>query len=513
MGGVIGAGLLLAVYFGNSIGSTEGNPLSTAIKLLLPVLMVYALVWPKHGLYLLLFETAYLDLLKRLMVIFGDINKTDISISLAAAPVTLASICVGLVVKRALRKREPLKNESLLLTLMFGLLGVVIVSALRSDDDITGKLQRISESGAYITLIFVIPVLLPTLEDLTRFARVMVFAYLPVALYGLWQYFVGIADFEVTYMLTGLSMLVKEMDDVKPRIFSTLNSNHVFSVVMAFCCALCFIRDWSGSTKVQMFKSTYGKLFCQAVFAFAVIMSLRRTGWVVLASVFAGYHCFKSPVRTVVFYSAAIALMVFLFVNADYIDQNWQAWQQYLPLNNDFQEQAFRIGTFTDRVHSYNSVLYDTSLWSWFGLGRGNQMLTHDAIGDTLVSYGAVGLVLIAAFTIGGLHRFHVLVFNHRSQKNFHTLVLLMSLITANLFGSILFQTHIVIFPANFFFWLCVGSLFALTMEAAAEAEAPAEERREVLRRRAMPLLNLAPSKGAQPPKFGPLVPSGQRAG
>ncbi len=464
-GAVVAGGLLMCIYFGSVIGSTQDNPLSSALRLLLPMVVVYSILLPRQGLYLLLFETAFLDLIKRSMVIFGDMTSDDVGMALAAAPLTLAGICLGLMVQRVLRRRAAVKNESMLIGLVLGILGLVAASALRSEEGTMGKLQLFAESGSYVTLIFVVPVLLQTTEDVLKFMRMMVLVYVPVAMYGLWQYCFGLASFEISYMLTGLTISIKELDDVRPRVFSTLNSNHVFSVIMSFCCVLCYLRVGEGFDSLRVLPRKIFRNSVALLYAAAVILSLRRTGWILVAMAPIGYFCFRSIRRTVVFYTLAITVIVVLFSNADYIDQNWDSWQSYLPLDGSFETQAFRIGTFTDRANSYKNVLTDPELWSWFGLGQGKTMVTHDAIGETLASYGIVGLVAIATLCIVGLYKFHSLILKRRDESIISALGLLMAIITSNLFASIIFQSHIVIFPANFFFWFCVGCAFKFGME------------------------------------------------
>jgi hypothetical protein len=464
-GAAVAGGLLMCIYFGSVIGSTQDNPLSSALRLLLPMVVIYAVLLPRQGLYLLLFETAFLDLIKRSMIIFGDMTTDDVAMALAAAPLTLAGICLGLMIQRIMRRRAAVKNESLLIALVLGILGLVAASALRSEEGTMGKLQLFAESGCYVTLIFVAPVLLQTTEDVMKFMRMIVLVYIPVAIYGLWQYCFGLAPFEISYMLTGLTISIKELDDVRPRIFSTLNSNHVFSVVMSFCCVLCYLRVGDSVDSLRVLPRKVFRNAVALLYASAVIMSLRRTGWLLVAMAPICYYCFRSVRRTILFYSLAITIIVVLFSNADFIDENWDAWQSYLPLNGSFEEQAFRIGTFTDRANSYRNVLTDPDLWSWFGLGQGNTMVTHDAIGETLASYGVVGLVAIGSLCIVGLYKFHSLILQRRDDSIISALGLLMAIITSNLFASIIFQSHIVIFPANFFFWFCVGCAFKFGME------------------------------------------------
>src|SRR5207249_4526592 len=52
------------------------------------------------------------------------------------------------------------------------------------------------------------------------------------------QYLFGLSSFEIAYLRSGLTMIGPNLDDVRPRPFSTLNSTHAYSCVMAFMMVL-----------------------------------------------------------------------------------------------------------------------------------------------------------------------------------------------------------------------------------------------------------------------------------
>ena len=469
LGAVISGGLVLAAAFGVAIGSTEDNGLSVVVRLLLPFIFLGATIWPKQGLYLVLLETASVDLFKKLLVIFGDTSQLDVSYMLAIPPLTVMGVGVGLLLKRVFQGRILERREWPLVLLVLAVFGMVTITALRGNQGKLGILQQIAESGSYATLVLLVPALLPTVPEVVCFLRTALFIYLPVSLYGIWQDHFGLAGFELTYMLTGLSQLVKELDDLRPRVFSTLNSNHAFSIIMAFCSALCFAQAQVRFQDRRLNRHRVFLLLSSVLFAYALVISVRRTGWLLLLLTMLAHVCFRSGRSTVGFYAGATTLVVLLFSNAQYIDENWYYWQQLLPAGSDFNEQAFRIGTFTDRVRSYQATLTNPELRSWFGLGIGGRMLAHDAIGEALASYGFAGLALIGLLCAIFLTKIHQLVLAARHRPSFRLATLLLGLLAANLVTSIIFQSHINIFPANFFFWLCAGLLVSLIMDREGE--------------------------------------------
>jgi hypothetical protein len=195
------------------------------------------------------------------------------------------------------------------------------------------------------------------------------------------------------------------------------------------------------------------------------ILGLRRTAWVMLALALVAAFLFATPRRVLLFYASSLIAITWLFFHADYINQNWQTWQSYLPASSSFQRQAFQIGTFTDRVNSYKNTLEDKEVHTLFGLPkdhprrRGSETVSHDAVGDVLVSYGFFGLFLVTVCAVGTIFIVHRIQFSLRDRDLQNVVRLLMGILVAHIFTSVVFQSHINIFPINILFWMTFGLL------------------------------------------------------
>ena len=100
-------------------------------------------------------------------------------------------------------------------------------------------LKDFANSGAYLPLTLVVCLLFPDTIRVRRLLTFCLWVYVPVALYGIWQQFFGLTDFETDYLKAGLTMIIfRVLDDVWVRPFSTLNSPHAFGVVTAMLSAL-----------------------------------------------------------------------------------------------------------------------------------------------------------------------------------------------------------------------------------------------------------------------------------
>src|SRR5690349_8418863 len=72
-----------------------GNPLTATLIIAAIAAFLIAILNPKAGLYLLIVTTGYIDLVKRLGILAGDLTFRDVVVTLAVPPILLACICVG----------------------------------------------------------------------------------------------------------------------------------------------------------------------------------------------------------------------------------------------------------------------------------------------------------------------------------------------------------------------------------------------------------------------------------
>ena len=171
------------------------------------------------------------------------------------------------------------------------------------------------------------------------------------------------------------------------------------------------------------------------------------------------------------FYSF-FALSFGLFVwQADTIYASLDNLQSLLPSGSTFQEQAFRLGTYSERLFGFQNVFRNRSMWTWFGNPAlayradrplGEDEVVHDAIGQMLISHGIAGIVVLAA--AGGLSLFllHRKILAIRRGPNEIFGRWLLSVAIALFFGGMLTGSHLGVFPINLLFWSTVGALVAI---------------------------------------------------
>ena len=486
-------GCLTAAVLGMVLVSDRENSLASFMNIVGFFGFFIGAISPRVGLYLLIFLCGYLDFIKRLLILFGDANLEDVTYVLRVAPFVLVGIVIGLVVSYALKRFQFKMLDWLLIGLVALLEAAILASNVRSGTGIAGA----ANAGAYVPLIIIIPLVLRSTDEMLTFCRGILIAFFPVALYGIWQGLFGLADFEYKYLLSGLTITAGTLDELHPRPFSTLNSGHAFEVAMGICVLLSIMLSMRTlRNKVGLWNNGV-RIVLPVVFFVASILGLGRTGWCVWLFGGIGLFAFKTRKRIITFYSVAVVAFALLVANAQFIYDRLDIFQSMLPTESEFSQQAFRLGTYSERLFGYINIFANPELLTWFGnpaladqsSGENREEVVHDAIGQLLVTYGIVGVVV--ALSAGGLF----LAWAHRrtlhmpSERARAFGIGLLSVVMGVISTAMLTGSPIGLFPINFIFWAVIGIMISLSRSEAEESRerlAPGIVRPHRLRKIAM---------------------------
>jgi hypothetical protein len=158
-------------------------------------------------------------------------------------------------------------------------------------------------------------------------------------------------------------------------------------------------------------------------------------------------------------YGTIAASFTFLFIKADPLLNSLDRLDGVLPDSSDVQDQAFRIGTFSDRLISFHNVMSNPAFHTWFG-NRNSEELEHDSrddeahdqIGQILISYGFAGLALFVAGLVSGLWFAHRAVFQQEDRLKRQILLGVFSVVLATILSGMLFGSHLGFFRLTFCF-------------------------------------------------------------
>src|SRR5271166_1792534 len=455
--------VVLSVFLGLFIVSYP-NPLTTTILVAAIAMSSVAVVHPRSGFYLLIVTTGYLDLVKRLGILSDSLSGLDITVTLAVAPLLMLSICLGVLIRNILERRKLESWQWVVLAILFACIGVVALQSFRGGAGFLSGAQDFVNTGGYLPLVLITSMIFPKREDALKALRFALWAFLPVALYGIWQQFFGLTDFEVRYLQSGYTMTVDDLYDVRPRPFSTLNSTHTLSVCTAIFAGVALLVPFKGGKR---FPWQYP---VSLIYIFGCLATIGRSGIFIMPIALIGWLCFRRKWTTGLFYGTILGALILLMFNAEPVLESLGTLQKLLPAddNSDISTEVFRLGTFSERLLSFHNGLTNPRFHTLFGNPDAakaddensyGETVAHDQITQTLVQYGLVGLgasILIAATGLWLAHRTVLRLKDHTTRE---IAIALLSVVTAVVYSGMLFGSHLGLFPVDVFFAFLIGIL------------------------------------------------------
>jgi hypothetical protein len=454
------AGCIAALFAGWFI-SCNPNPFTTMTMLAGLIMCSVALSNPVLGVYLLIFTTGYLDLVKRLGILTDALSGIDVVVTLALAPVLFVAICGGVLYRNIMRGVWLSRWQVWLAVATTLAIGATFFNSLRDSAGLAFALKDFANSGVYLLLILVGCFLFPNVRSVQRLLTFTLAVYIPVGLYGIWQQIFGLADFEIDYLNSGFTIDFAVLEDPVLRTFSTLNSPHALNVIMAMLAAIAFFVPLNRTKRGRR------QILAGLVFVVACGATFVRAGWVLflLASVI--WICCRWKAATISMYGVIVAGFVFLFANADPLLQSLGVVENALPQNNDMQVEAFHVATFSDRLISFRNVMTNPAFHTLFGIPDAVELeqdsrdyVAHDQIGQILISYGFAGLTLFGIVVVLMLWFAHRAVFRQQDKLKREILLGILSVELATILNGMLFGSHLGVFPINVLFYLFASFLF-----------------------------------------------------
>ena len=472
-------GMIAAVYVASSILLGEGNQLADLFFYVMAGCGVLGLAAPRLAFTVFILQCAYLDLLKRLMVIAGHVSYGDLFWVLGIAPVTVVGISAGLIL-RMIFGQVKFDGSDVRRLFVAVLLNMVMAAFIFfKGGGITGTLREVANGASYSLLLFIVPLLFSTPEAVARFTRLIILVFLPVAVYGIYQQVFGFQNFEIEYLKTpGLTIEIKQLEANRVRAFSTLNSPTSLSVVLCSVAVMAMSLAIVGNRARAKLMSLPVAVLIVLLMVAGWAASTVRVGILLLPVALVGMYVFRRSGTTRMFYSVLIASFVVLVASSEYLFmhiENWTRKLMDLAGGSSFAEYLLNMNSYKDRLYGFANVLANPAAYTWFGMGGEGERDTffagHDPLSNALLSFGmipvAVGLVLMFI----ALRSFHRVVYqmNHQALQLFAAAFLAnaagnvaVSMVNGNLLG---------VFPVNVFFWACLG--FAATLSRADAALAP----------------------------------------
>ncbi len=468
---IIFLGGIGAVYVMLSVLLGGGNTIGALAQFLSIGSCILAVLQPRLALYLMVLYAGYSDLLKRMMIFDGHVTMNDIMWVRALCPLTLAGICIGTLV-RSLHDGS-FHQRRKLVSLLVCFLGFIVsgVSALRSGSGFNAAATQLADGAAYMFLLFVVPCIFRTPAQIIAFIKYCLIVFIPVALYGIKQQIFGLSEFEIEYLNSGLTVLSKHLDDVRPRPFSTLVDSSPFGTTCAVCaCLALMVRRHHRDTGTRAWGGMSFVLF--TLFVVACIASMARIANINWLLPILLLPVLRSARGTAALYATVATMFVTACIFAQELINavtRLTLWALENFGGTAIGVQFSRFWTICDRLDGMHDIAHNPLMWTMFGYGtkgaadlhEAHMVASHDLISNLLLEIGWLPLGILLVIAALALHSFHRSVLGLRGTPVFSICLWMVGiefgLLVHNIFAGNVTST----FPVNFFCWFIAGALNA----------------------------------------------------
>jgi len=459
-----------------SILLTEGNTIGEFCRYLLVAGFLLSVVSPRVGFYVWLTLCGYNDLLKRLMIMGGRVTHGDLPFVLGITPAMFGGIVVAMAVGGLMGTRRLVFRD--MVAIVAGsilMVGTGALAYMKEGTGLNGVMQAMANNGLYALLLFVLPLMFQSVQELQKLWRLIVFIFLPVAIYGVVQQVQGFAEFEIDYLKTGLSIEIKQLVAGEVRAFSTLNSPSALSVVCACLAVVSLFLGFPMREKGERpVLHPVLALICFVIHFAGLIASTSRTPILIVPIALFGGWCFFSRARTRAFYVMTVGSFLAMVVASPWLVQRIETVNTFigsLASPGSFMARMITVGTYWDRLEGFATVLMNPDAYTLLGwgideTGQGRYHY-HDPLSEVLVRFGAIALFTLILIGIWLLQMSHRQAWNLRGLKDRQFAARMIALAFAILGISVISGSILTTFPNNVVFWMSLAAVASLARKQA----------------------------------------------
>lgn len=449
--------LSLLLSTGNQLGSLFGYLLVGSILL--------GVCNPKSAIMVLLVACGYIDLAKRLLVVADKVSYTDLAFVLGIAPALMAGATMGVFLQIIQGRIRFGKTQLQALGVIIITLILSLITARRATGGTMAALQEVANTAGYACFLLVIPLLYSSLEDQVKLIRTVLLAYLPIPIYGIYQAAFGLAEYEIEYLKTGMSILIKQLITGDVRPFSTLNSPTALGAVCGIMALLAFLSGPLDGTR-KKFPHPLHFLFGLSYVGGLLASTSRSDFFIPLLGALVALTAL-SPTAIRLFYLIAGSCYIGLIMISGWLQERLADIQIFistiLPPEFDFVEQLTRVQTFSDRLEGFRNLASNPQVWSLFGVTKevSESIYSHDPLTQSLLAYGVVPVTLVILVCLVLLSRIHsgILLIQDRRERWMAALAL--GTTAGVVATSMLSGSRTSIFPITVFMWLMLSIVWA----------------------------------------------------
>lgn len=481
-------GLVMGIYVMVEVLLARSSSLGQLYLFMAIAAFVYGLTNPRPAMYVLLITTVYIDVFKRLMVVGGHPTFQDVAYVLAIPPLLVAGSIISVFLGVTVGRGKMTRDMFISLIVSFVVVAVTVsgtMSATTSSQGI-GKLSGLVNQGFYSFLFFTIPAIFPSDEERRKLLHFSFLTFIPSVFYMFWQRKFGYADFETAYLLSGLTIEVKNFAESmgQVRCFSTFNGSGTAATLLSIYVLYCFVPLRPGNVDPTFFQR-FGKWLLAPLFMLAAYFTIGRTGWACGVGSVIAYVMLGSRFRARLGVLSAVGIFALVILLAPTIlKDRWLGTMEghlqavVLATTNDpTLKRAVVLGTAQDRVQGWANLTTNTMIWQPFGFAvsginvrnttNADFKWGHDALIDALIQYGYVPLglgIIMASYLFSRVFKYMYSL--KRSDQAFKNTRLCLALAFGILVGAMGNGAQFRNFPQNLFFAIWLAIPFATYQEA-----------------------------------------------
>jgi len=481
-------GLSLGLYIMVEVLLARTSSLGQLYLYLAIAAFLFGAVSPRPAMYVLIICTGYIDLLKRLMVVGGFPTMTDVAYVLAIPPLLVAGSIISVFLGMVLGRESFTRDKVIALIVSLVVVAVTVVGTVFGEGEGAGlgRLSAIVNQGFYAFLFFTIPVLFPGDEAKRKLLQFSFVTFIPAVLYMFWQRKFGYSDFEYQYLMSGLTIEVKNLWESlgQVRCFSTFNGAGTASTLLSLYILYCFVPLRRGNATPTTFQRL-GKWLLAPLFFAASYFTIVRTGWFCGLGALVAYFMLATKFRARLGLVMAVGCFATIVLSAPWIlKYNMLSKAEAvlqdaaLSVTSDATvKRAVVLGTALDRIRGWANLTQESRIWQPFGFSAAGMSVKdttndefhwgHDALIDTLIKFGYVPLALGAIFAAFLLNRLMRYMFSlPKDALAFKITRLCLALTFGILVGAMGNGAQFRNFPQNLFFALWLAIPFSTYQEA-----------------------------------------------
>lgn len=444
--------------------------LAVLVQVCTVILTLVALISPRSGLFVLVPVVIWIDEIKRLAVYYGGTYSSTVVTALAMPLIILCGINLGFLLS-VLFARVKVERVGWLLYLLAPTIGGAVFFA--SEGSFADRGQRAANISLYMSLIPIGAVYFKGIDDWRKFYMMQAIIALPAAAWAIKQYYFGFDHIEWTYAKSGLSKVhyVQMVFADNPRVFGLFGSASALG-----CASIYAAFSWWCGFRYRRWRWFW--ILIAAAYTYVLVCSTQRTSLIYPLIVAIFCFVFRSRLKTALVYAFVLGVFVVGVLSSTYmlneglekINIKLSSINKNYFGDSEWGRRVLIVSTFSDRLRGWERLNHAKS-WSLTGtdkakrgagsiIGYEDDEYNHDIINKILISYGVIGLLVVAlpaVFVIIVLHRVVYSAPNNELRNDAaFVLALGLPIIGLAFVGGDNFSAN----PINLQIWSALGGLF-----------------------------------------------------